>query len=257
MVNPPVARQARSASRAIHRRLSSLRIQDAQLQRPLTFSPPEKSLTANNTTPLPLSRITAASFGNNYDASSYASQNPNGGYVQQMLLSTFSSHTHQVLQNIKIMINDDIFAPAFSSSPPGTGTGELPLDHPFTRFHLLVGEITSCELHPTAERLYIQKVKLSCVTLNDRTIVSGLRPFFPTPESLIGQKCIVVANMPKRKLRGVWSEGMLLCGSKKIGDAGAAVELLRPPSNAKPGERVIATGQTVSSNPIDSMKSKS
>ncbi|OLL22652.1 Aminoacyl tRNA synthase complex-interacting multifunctional protein 1 [Neolecta irregularis DAH-3] len=63
--------------------------------------------------------------------------------------------------------------------------------------------------------------------------------------------------MPKRKLRGVWSEGMLLCGSKKIGDAGAAVELLRPPSNAKPGERVIATGQTVSSNPIDSMKSKS
>jgi len=262
MNSPPIVKQTRSACRMAHRRLSSLRIQDAQSQRPLSFSrPSEKTSPANTTATFAVSRNTPSSLRKTYETSFYASQTPNfgnGGYVQQMLLSTFSSpicpSTQQVSQDIKVSSNDEIPSPTLSYLPPGSDTPLAP-DHPFTRFHLLVGEITSCEPHPTAERLYIQKVKLSCVTKNDRTIISGLRAYFPTPESLIGQKCIVVANMPKRKIRGVWSEGMLLCGTKDEGVP--TVELLRPPVDAKPGERVIVHGQKVSSNPTDSVKSKS
>jgi methionyl-tRNA synthetase len=42
-----------------------------------------------------------------------------------------------------------------------------------------------------------------------RTIVSGVAEFF-TPEDLIGKKVTVVANLGKRMLKGIESNGMIL-----------------------------------------------
>ena len=43
-----------------------------------------------------------------------------------------------------------------------------------------------------------------------RTIVSGLAKYYK-PEDLIGQQVVVVYNLKPVKLRGIESQGMLLC----------------------------------------------
>jgi methionyl-tRNA synthetase len=50
-----------------------------------------------------------------------------------------------------------------------------------------------------------------------RTIVSGIALHF-SPESLIGKKVVVVANLEPRKLRGIESQGMLLLAEKGTGE---------------------------------------
>lgn len=43
-----------------------------------------------------------------------------------------------------------------------------------------------------------------------RTILSGIREFFPEKDLFIGKKVCVVSNLAPRKLRGFESNGMLL-----------------------------------------------
>ena len=47
---------------------------------------------------------------------------------------------------------------------------------------------------------------------------------------------IVLCNLKPRKMRGVASNGMLLCASNEAHDQ---VETLSPPAGAQPGERVF------------------
>ena len=51
----------------------------------------------------------------------------------------------------------------------------------------------------------------------ERTVVSGIAKFY-TPEELIGKTVVLVANLKPAKLRGVLSEGMLLCAEDANGD---------------------------------------
>jgi methionine--tRNA ligase beta chain len=86
-----------------------------------------------------------------------------------------------------------------SSSSPG-----IALD-------LRVGRVLEADCHPGADSLYIQKIDIGEQV--PRTIVSGLRPFIPV-ESLPGQSVIVVSNLKPVKMRGVSSQGMILCAEK-------------------------------------------
>ena len=70
-----------------------------------------------------------------------------------------------------------------------------------------------------------------------RPIASGLVQHYSL-EELLGRKVVVVCNLVPRKLVGFKSHGMVLCA---IGGDGT-VELLRPPENSKPGDRVSAMG---------------
>ena len=44
----------------------------------------------------------------------------------------------------------------------------------------------------------------------ERTIVSGIAKYY-TPEEMVGKQVVVVANLKPAKLRGIESQGMLLC----------------------------------------------
>ena len=46
----------------------------------------------------------------------------------------------------------------------------------------------------------------------ERTVVSGIAKFY-TPEEMVGKQVVVVANLRPAKLRGIRSEGMILCAS--------------------------------------------
>ena len=83
---------------------------------------------------------------------------------------------------------------------------------PWDAVELKVGQIVEIENHPTAEHLYVEKIDLGEGRL--RTIASGLVKHFEK-EELLGKKVIVASNLSAADLRGVMSEGMVLCASKK------------------------------------------
>ena len=79
----------------------------------------------------------------------------------------------------------------------------------FTKVELKVGTIISAEKHPKADRLLVEQIDLGEET---RQIVSGIAASF-SPEDVVGKKVIVVTNLKPVKLRGVESQGMILCAS--------------------------------------------
>lgn len=84
----------------------------------------------------------------------------------------------------------------------------------FAKLDLRTGIIKEASVVPKADKLLVLKVDLG---FEDRTIVSGIALHF-SPDSLIGRKVVVVANLEPRKLRGIESQGMLLLAEKGNGE---------------------------------------
>eukprot|EP00796_Vickermania_ingenoplastis_P010227 gene10227-7168_t len=93
-----------------------------------------------------------------------------------------------------------------------------------------VGRITNLRRHPEADRLYIEDMDIGTEV---RTVVSGLVEHY-TPEQLEQRLCFVFCNMKPRPLKGVVSQGMVLCAHGET-----KVVLARPPEGAQPGDRVV------------------
>lgn len=83
--------------------------------------------------------------------------------------------------------------------------GVISIDE-FQKVSLRVGEIAACEPVPKSDKLLKLSVDLGG---EQRQVVSGIAEFY-TPESLVGKKIILVANLKPVKLRGVESNGMIL-----------------------------------------------
>lgn len=81
----------------------------------------------------------------------------------------------------------------------------------FTKVELKIGTIVSAEKHPKADRLLVEQIDLGNET---RQIVSGIAATYK-PEEVVGKKVIVVTNLKPVKLRGVESQGMILCASNE------------------------------------------
>lgn len=86
---------------------------------------------------------------------------------------------------------------------------EITIDD-FMKIDLRVATVTACETVPKADKLLKLQVDLG---YEQRQVVSGIAKFY-TPDELIGQKVIVVANLKPVKLRGELSQGMILAGEK-------------------------------------------
>ncbi|MDE7296211.1 MAG: methionine--tRNA ligase [Clostridia bacterium] len=84
----------------------------------------------------------------------------------------------------------------------------------FERVSLRVGEVIACERVEKSDKLLHETVKIGNEV---RSIVSGIAKYY-TPEEMVGKKVIVVANLKPVKLRGVLSEGMLLCAEDSEGN---------------------------------------
>lgn len=81
----------------------------------------------------------------------------------------------------------------------------------FSKLELKVGTIVSCEKHPKADKLLVEQIDLGNET---RQIVSGIAQFY-RPEELPGKKVVVVTNLKPAVLRGVESQGMILCAASE------------------------------------------
>ena len=109
---------------------------------------------------------------------------------------------------------------------------EITIDD-FARIQLRVGEILTAEKVEKADKLLKFTVKIGEET---RTIVSGIAKFY-TPEETVGKRVVVVYNLKPAKLRGIESQGMLLCACEQTQE-GESVVLVTP-------EKPVASGSTV------------
>ncbi len=79
----------------------------------------------------------------------------------------------------------------------------------FAKLQFKLGTVKSVEKHPKADRLLVSQVDMGDET---RQIVSGIASYFK-PEEVVGKKVVVVTNLKPVKLRGVESQGMILCAA--------------------------------------------
>lgn len=130
-------------------------------------------------------------------------------------------------------------APAPVPTPPGAEPKPMITFDEFAKVDLRVATILACEAHPSADRLW--KLKLDDGSGTPRQICAGIREHY-TPEQLVGQQIIIVANLAPRMLRGEESRGMLLAASDVPKNAAAVAQrkviVLGPKSAIAPGSIV-------------------
>lgn len=102
-----------------------------------------------------------------------------------------------------------------AEKPENTLTiNEITIDD-FAKISLRVGVVKACEKVEKADKLL--KLTVDLGEGKDRTIVSGIAKWY-TPEQMVGKLIVVVANLKPCKLRGILSEGMILCASDEKGN---------------------------------------
>lgn len=89
---------------------------------------------------------------------------------------------------------------------------EISIDD-FAKVELKVGLVLESQNVEGAKKLLVSKIKIGSGV---RQIVSGIAEYYK-PEELVGKKVVVVTNLKPVKLRGVLSEGMILCASNDKG----------------------------------------
>ena len=101
----------------------------------------------------------------------------------------------------------------------------------FAKVEIRVGKILSAEKIPDTDKLL--KLSVSFAEENSRQIVSGIALYFPDPAILVGKKCMFVANLEPRTIRGFESNGMLFAVSTED----SKFSLLEPSSDIPEGTK--------------------
>jgi methionyl-tRNA synthetase len=117
----------------------------------------------------------------------------------------------------KIHVPTEPATPALAPAPtePATPASEKISIDDFAKIELRVAQVKVAERVPKADKLLRLEVDLGYET---RQILAGIAESY-TPESLIGRKVVIVANLAPRKLRGLESNGMIVAATAADGKA--------------------------------------
>lgn len=99
----------------------------------------------------------------------------------------------------------------------------------FFKTQLKVAKVIACEKVEKADKLLKLTLDVGGQT---RTVVSGIAKHY-TPEEMVGKSVVLVANLKPAKLRGIESQGMILCASE-----GDKLTLVTPESAIASGAEV-------------------
>ena len=120
-------------------------------------------------------------------------------------------------------------APKAEPAPAGESKPQAEIGD-FAKLDLRVAEVIACEKVEKSDKL----LKLTLrVGTEIRTVVSGIAAHY-TPDRLTGKRVVLIANLKPAKLRGILSEGMILCAE----DAQGNLTVVSP-------ETAIASGSVV------------
>jgi methionyl-tRNA synthetase len=103
---------------------------------------------------------------------------------------------------------------AVAATPATISDGKITIDD-FAKVELRVGQVKVAERVPKADKLLRLEVDLGTEV---RQVVAGIAESY-APETLIGRKVVIVANLAPRKLRGLESNGMIVAASPEGGKA--------------------------------------
>ena len=103
-------------------------------------------------------------------------------------------------------------APAAAPASDKAASDKITIDD-FAKIELRVAQIKVAERVPKADKLLRLEVDLG---YEQRQILAGIAEAY-TPESLVGRKVVIVANLAPRKLRGLESNGMIVAASLEGG----------------------------------------
>ncbi len=101
----------------------------------------------------------------------------------------------------------------------------------FLKTDIRVGTVLDCQKVPKSDKLLQFRIADG---MNERTILSGIAAYYPDPASLIGTQVCFIANFEPRKLRGIYSEGMVLSAE----DADGRLVLIQPSAKVTNGVEV-------------------
>ena len=94
------------------------------------------------------------------------------------------------------------------AAPAASSNNKITIDD-FAKIELRVGQVKVAEKVKGADKLLRLEVDLGDEV---RQIVAGIAEAY-APETLIGRKVVIVANLAPRKLRGLESNGMIVAAS--------------------------------------------
>jgi methionyl-tRNA synthetase len=101
----------------------------------------------------------------------------------------------------------------------------------FLKTDIRVGTVLDCVKVPKSDKLLQFRIADG---LNERTILSGIAAYYPEPSALVGSQVCFIANFEPRKLRGIFSEGMILSAE----DADGKLVLIQPSAKVANGVEV-------------------
>ncbi|KAM3721909.1 Methionine--tRNA ligase, cytoplasmic [Dirofilaria immitis] len=116
------------------------------------------------------------------------------------------------------------------------------------RLDLRVGRILEVKKHPDADSLYVEQMDVG--EDKPRTVISGLVRHVPI-EQMQNRLVICVCNLKPVKMRGIESQGMVLCASTPD-----KVELIEFDQSCIPGQPVICEGYKRRPDPVLNPKKK-
>lgn len=94
------------------------------------------------------------------------------------------------------------------SQPAKDDVPQITIDD-FAKIKLVTAKVLECEKVAKSDKLLALKLQ---VGQEVRQVVSGIAPYY-TPQYLVGKTVVLVANLKPTKIRGVDSNGMILCAS--------------------------------------------
>jgi methionyl-tRNA synthetase len=107
--------------------------------------------------------------------------------------------------------------PPLAAAPPqpasaSDGAGKITIDD-FAKIELRVGLVKVAERVPKSDKLLRLEVDIGTEV---RQVLAGIAEAY-APETLVGRKVVIVANLAPRKLRGYESNGMIVAASLEGG----------------------------------------
>eukprot|EP00124_Ichthyophonus_hoferi_P000988 Ihof_evm20s43 gene=Ihof_evmTU20s43 len=104
-----------------------------------------------------------------------------------------------------------------------------------SRLDMRVGYISEVTMHPDADTLFVETIDVG--EEKPRTILSGLVADYSL-EQMKNRQVVILCNLKPAKMRGIFSEGMVMCAIQTNAEGRACAEIIDPPAGSKPGDRV-------------------
>ena len=121
--------------------------------------------------------------------------------------------------------------PAASVTPPApapANDGKISIDD-FAKVDLRVGLVKVAERVPKSDKLLRLEIDIGTEV---RQVLAGIAEAY-APETLVGRKVVIVANLAPRKMRGLESNGMIVAASLEGGKPVLASFLEEVPVGAR------------------------